>query len=337
MKRSMTLIALFGLLGITAPAAAGDLSGLYPIGTLTREKPRLEGRIKELLARGFWPSLTPEERARLHRVELTFPLVGGDGGPLEFSAGYDPRTNTYPVTLPILSLLSLEDLCTAYAWLQVKNYPLETMDDYVALLKHRKPEDFPAKRYPPPLEALRVPPGDLKDPRVDELSLRLRNTAYAFILGHELGHVYYRHKGYGPDVPREQARANEEAADGFALELLRRTATIPMGAMLYFQTAVHIEPNRWDFRSEREWEAWQAKTATHPLTSRRLRLLAEELNRRAADFARGQPNRQAATETVRYIAARIAKISGILEDQDLHLAAAKRARELSPAALAPSR
>lgn len=48
-------------------------------------------------------------------------------------------------------------------------------------------------RYPLPLLALHIPTNALANSKVDDLSLRFRNTAFAFILGHELGHIYHHH------------------------------------------------------------------------------------------------------------------------------------------------
>ncbi len=100
------------------------------------------------------------------------------------------------VAMPVLSLMFLEDLCTAYAWLHLKGYSLETIDEYITMLRYKKAADFPDGRYPPPLKALKIPPNALAERAVDDLSLRFRNTAYAFILLHEIGHILYEHRGY---------------------------------------------------------------------------------------------------------------------------------------------
>jgi hypothetical protein len=66
----------------------------------------------------------------------------------------------------------------------------------MAMLKYRQPENFPGARMAAPLQALGVPL-DIwwQDTRVGDLALRLRNTAWAFILAHELGHLRFEHPG----------------------------------------------------------------------------------------------------------------------------------------------
>ena len=165
------------------------------------------------------PVLTGEEKQRLSGVQLDFPLhAEGDskGQPLAF---YHPVDQSL-VVMPIFSLKFLDDLCTAYAWLQVKGYSLETISDYTAMLKYK---DFPAGSYPQPLKALHIPDDALKDKEVDELALGHFVTARTFILLHELGHVYYRHRA----TTAEQSRRNEEQADAFAAQVMGRTPLPP--------------------------------------------------------------------------------------------------------------
>ena len=88
--------------------------------------------------------------------------------------------------LPALSLKFLDDLCTAYAWLQIKGYSLETVSEYTAILKYGRPppggfppharnvhdrqQDTPARRraddrdrYCRPLKALHIPENALDE------------------------------------------------------------------------------------------------------------------------------------------------------------------------------
>jgi hypothetical protein len=212
--------------------------------------------------------------------------------------------------MPAISLLFFEDLCIAYAWLQVRGYRLETVEEYVTMLKYKDSRAF-GGRYPPPLEALGIPADAASDPRVNDLSLRFRNTGYAFILGHELGHIRYRHAGY----------------DG--------VSTIPMGAMIFFQTAVYYFENRADFPSDAAWRAYLAKSATHPLSTDRLQSLSKAISASAEDFARGQPNRAAAIETVHSIGDGLAAFGAFLNDPLLQRAMRAKAEQSSPASLRP--
>jgi hypothetical protein len=108
------------------------------------------------------------------------------------------------------------------------------------------------------LDALGVPDDAIKDKQVDDLSLRLRNEAFAFILGHELGHIRFRHKGYG-DI----------------------TKTPVLGAFLFFQAQVYRFPHRGEFDSEKAWADHLRTVSTHPMTTERI----SELERYTRDLA----------------------------------------------------
>ena len=327
-----TLLITVALLASTS--VAGDVSGLYDTEKLTREEPRLKRRIKQLWTTAIEPSLSDEKRERLQSVSLEFPLVGKSRAPIDFYTYAD----TGRVVLPVISLLFLEDISTAYAWLHVNGYTVETIDEYVAMLKYRKPEDFLGGRFPPPLRALGIPEDALSDSEVDGLSLRFRNTAWAFILSHELGHVYYRHPGYGPGIPREQARSNEKSADLFALDIMRRTSTIPMGAVLFFQASAYWLPNRADYQSDEEWEMFLKNEATHPLNADRLRSLAKQLKRSPEDFVRREQDKAAVLESIRFIADGLSeRIAPVLDDTDLQRYVASKASKATVVSLAPRR
>ena len=251
--------------------------------------------------------MTGPEKQALANVRIVLPLKGNT--PLDAYSGMSGQTPT--VVLPVLSLRFVEDLSVAYAWRYQYGYSLEPMDEYVAMLKYRRPEEFPVGRVPDPLAALGVPPRILEqDRRVDDLSLRLRNTAWAFILAHELGHVRFRHPG-NQGVSPEVSRRNEAEADAFAVDLLSRSNTIPMGMILWFQATAGYFPNRADFGSDAAYQSWLAGAATHPVNPERMRYLATALNR----AARGSLSRDYA-EVAPFIATRLEQIGAILDEPD---------------------
>jgi len=157
----------------------------------------------------------------------------------------------------VLSLKFLEDLCVAYAWLQVKGYSLETISDYVAMLKYNQN----LRRPPQPLETLGIPAMALNNNQVDELARGHFVTAQAFILAHELGHLRFRHHG--------SSIANEMQADAFAVDLVQRTGLQPLGIMVFFMADAQMA----DYPPPRE--------ATHPLSADRLQALSARLSDRA--------------------------------------------------------
>jgi hypothetical protein len=321
---------------VPRPGAAQDVSKMYDRAAVAREQARLESRIKEIHVRAFEPSLTPGERRALSGVSLQAPLDGdpvdGDHDPV---IGYYSHSRTRVVTMPAISLLFFEELCVAIAWLQVNGYRLETVEEYVAMLKYKDARAF-GGRYPPPLKALGIPVDAVSDPKVNDLSLRFRNSGYAFILAHELGHIRYQHPG-NDGVPVAVSQANERQADQFGLDLMRRTATIPMGAMLFFQAGVYYFENRADYPSDAAWQAYLSKSATHPLTADRLEGMSRSVSALAEDFARGQPDRAAAIETTRWIGDRFAEFAAFLKDQDLQRAIRAEAERSSVTSLKPRR
>jgi hypothetical protein len=152
---------------------------------------------------------------------MDFPIHAADpikGDPLAF---YVPP-DQIRVVFPIFSVKFLDDLSTAYAWLQLNGYVLDTISEYTAMLMHK---DL-GGRYPPPLQALHIPPDALQNKRVDELAMDHFVTARMFILLHELGHIYYNHRG--------SMIANEVEADQFAIEVMRRSPVPPVGMLVYF-------------------------------------------------------------------------------------------------------
>ncbi len=332
MSRHIFLFLLISLLPLTTLANVWEQT--YPGSKLLQEKPRFERRLNELYIKGIKPVLTPEESRALSEVQFKFPLIGENSGDPSDFYSYSRDGRSY-IALPILSLIFLEDLTTAYAWLWANNYRFETIDEYLAMLKYKSPQEFPAGYYPSPLQALHIPKDALNDPQVNDLSLRFRNTAYAFILLHELGHVLYQHRGYS-GITTSQARSQESDADQFALDVLNRTSTIPMGAILYFQAQAYSMPNKGQLiaegkiKTENDWQAYMKAEMTHPLTSNRLEAMATHMSNTANELTGA-----AEADTLRFIATRLLHISEILEDTDMQACMAVVAARANPADLAP--
>lgn len=314
----MIRLAACVLLFAAGSAAAQSVVNLYPQEILARDQPRFEQRLGQILRHGLWDFLDGPEKQALADVRLRFPLVGANGNPFDFYAGPDQGRPT--VWLPVLSLKVIEDLCVAWAWRQLHGYSLEPFDEYVAMLKYRAPGDFAGGRYPEPLSALGVPARIWEqEPAVDDLSLRLRNSAWAFILAHEMGHLRHGHPGNAAVAPATSQRQEREA-DQFALDLLARSETIPMGAVLWFQATVGYFPNRADFETDAAFLAWQQGEATHPVNPGRLQGLALALDRAAGDSL--DPTH---AEVLRFIATRLATIADTLAEPDMQRLIARQA------------
>jgi hypothetical protein len=293
---------VFGLALTAAVTAWAQESGnLYDTPTLQHWQALYTRSMNRILAEGFVPVLSAEERRVLAGVQLDLPLR--DASFLNF------YTEGQTIVLPVAALHWLSEIYIAYAWLTLKNYQLEPIEEYVAMLKHKKPSDFPDGAYPAPFRALGIPSTALDDANVDGLSLRLFNSARAFILAHELGHVRFRHEGSG--------LRQEEEADGFALELMGRAKTVPMGVALYFQaTALWFEGG----------------PPSHPLNATRLRTMATRLGTMARDFGSGSPDD---VERVRFIGRGLEQVADYLDDTELQRCVATSAAKADPAVLQP--
>jgi len=304
----INLMLPFSLLVALKSLAAGGVNEIYPDAELAKDKTRYEQRVGEMYSLGLRKLMDDEEKQKLTGLRIELPPKGR--GPLD---AYSYKRDGIPIVVfPVLSLKFIEDLSVAYAWRHTNGFTLQPIDEYVAMLKYRRPEDFPGGRVPDPLTALGVPPGICEqDKQVNDLSLRFRNTAWAFILAHELGHLRWEHPG-NKQVPPDVSQRNEMQADGFAVDLLSRSDTIPMGMILWFQASVGYLKNRADFRGDAEYHAWMQSEATHPVNPERLRRLAVALDRSAA--AAQDRNR---AETLRFIAVKLKAIGDILAEPDM--------------------
>lgn len=282
--------------------------GTYKEQKLAAERKRLESRTRQLWQMIYDNLLTPNEKAALKHVRLQFPTLSPDGSLLNFyaDAGKDI------IIMPIHSLLLLEDACAAYAWLYYNGYSAITINEYASMLKYRRVNDFPGGEYPPILQALDIPGDALTDTKVNDLSLRFRNSAWAYILVHEMGHILYRHPGNQIE-DKAISRKNERQADEFALQVLRRdNEHVPMGAILFFQmTAFIASPCRFDYKTVEEWQQ-ALQEATHPVTSDRVRALADGLGSKANQYG---PNREIALD----IAGQLKKLAVEMDDRDWQL------------------
>ncbi len=316
----MRLLFLLALLAIgPVSARAAELSDMYDRATLEADTKRLETAVRKIYTLGLTPTLTAPERQGLGEVVFHFPAPKQGDDPLNFYA-YRGEDGQAHVVMPILSLKALEDMTTAYAWVQVNGFRHSTIDLYYAMLRHRPAAKFPGGRYPDVLTALGIPPKAYEQPGVDTLSLSLRNEAFAFILTHELGHVLFRHKGYG-DITKAQARADEEQSDRFALDVLARSATPPLGAVFYFQAQVYRFRHRGEFKSQAAWDDYLMTVSTHPMTVSRISAMADHI---AGPLAQKRGSERGIWMG---IGRQLGRVAQVLSDPDLQRCIAKVAAE----------
>jgi hypothetical protein len=325
MMARMVLVVMLALFPLSVQATQDTRwVTLYDDEALERARPNREENGRKALE-VLWPALTLEERAKLVGTQPDFPLRGAN--PLGFYSNSEHRR----ILLPILSLQFFRDLSVAYAWLHTKGFSELTPANYVTMLKYRRADEFPGKRYPLPLSSLGVPANAIDDPAVADLARKIYGSALAFIVAHELGHIYYRHPPGNIGIP-QQARPDEVAADRFAVQLLRRMGSPPGGETFFFDLLAHLEQNRFD----EGYEGYLA-SATHPLTSDRLRALSQEVERWAGDFARQEGDVQQATLLIREIGQKIRALAELMEDADIQASTQIVGRSTDLTALAPRR
>ena len=329
-RRHFFLLALICSLSLLPWAVRADSSedpaaSLYDAAELSYWGGRYAKSTRRILEEGLVPEMSPAEFATAKATRLSFPERGK--GLIGFYAAWPPPE----IVMPVVSLKVLDDLSIAFAWLWSNGHSLETVEEYVAMLRYKPRAAFPGGRFPTPFEALGVPENALQDKRVDDLSLRLFNSARAFILAHELAHLHFQHQGgQGPGVVNQELEA-----DAFAIDMLARTGTIPMGILLYFQAMTHWSPNRAQFGSEAAWKAFLAEHRTHPVTAERVAALADGMRSQARAFARHDPNPANAAEVVRNIADQLGLLVDYLRDGDMQRCVGESAYEAKLADLAP--
>jgi hypothetical protein len=179
------------------------------------------------------------------------------------------------------------------------------------MLRYRDKTGFPGGTPPAVLSALGVPKDAYKtSKKVDELSLNLRNEAFAFIIAHELGHILFRHKPLD-QISAKQAQDDEIESDRFGLDVFQRTGTVALGPTLFFQAQIYRFLHRHEFESEEAWGEHVQLKMTHPLSVGRIRSMA--------DFIEGPLLRSRPTEAGIWpdIAAKLRAMTDVMEDMPL--------------------
>jgi hypothetical protein len=232
------------------------MSDLYDQQTLAYWGTKYKISTQKILDQVIRPVLLGEEKRAIGDLQLDFPIYPPPQLMATPFAFYSDLRGPVAV-FPIISLKFLDDLCIAYAWLQIHGYTLETISDYMAMLKYQR---FPPGSTPKPLPTLGIPADALQEKQVSELALGHFVTARAFILAHEIGHLRYRHAG--SSIPHERQ------ADAFAAEVMEHTPLPMLGALVFFMADAHMA----DYPPPAD--------ATHPMSAERLHALAARISDR---------------------------------------------------------
>jgi hypothetical protein len=293
MKR-MILSLLVLVLLYPLPASANHNANPfgYDEATLRYWQGRYASSMPRMLDALLTHGATSIERSSLKDIQFSLPYSAAELPVAHRSGAYEPMVyfvdgRTKTIYMSVTSILFLDELSKTYAWLFSQGCSPEPLADYMAMLKYRPQRSFVGGHYPTPMAALGVPVDvfneqDQVDTPLEQQALAFFNEARAFIVAHELGHVYHQHRG-NQNVNRRQSRADEAQADEFAATLLAKTGTVPMGMFLFFFAWAQYAPNRWDFATQTEWDRALANH-THPLTVDRLATIATTLTRRSNDY-----------------------------------------------------
>lgn len=222
---------------VTDARVSGPWSGFYDRTTLTQAAENLRPGILDNWQNVILPVLTAEERRRLEHVRFVIDIENPDSALNFFAISGE-------VHIPASSARMLGDLVASWMWLNQRRHSTDTVNEYLAILKYQwKSGALLSQRYRP-LEALGVPSNVREDPAITDEYARVISNALFFIIGHELGHVLYEHQGIDAKDASEAASsiAQEQKADAFALELMRRIGEVPIGVPMFFMFATALEP-----------------------------------------------------------------------------------------------
>ncbi len=262
---------IFGLLAFSFFCAAADWSSLYDTAKLEEQRPRLQKALDLVIEKEITPFVSPQQATAFGLQKVDLPDNGFRTDPLDFYA------ESSQIVLPVRTLLFVEDLARAYGWMWANRYTTKTVDEYLSMLRYRPASAFPDGKYPAPLAALHVPENALSDPHAVEASVRLRRTAYAFMLLHQFAHLQLHHESKGG---HSFSDAQEEEADRYALEIMKNNGVTPTGVLLVMYSSLFLEAGE--------------PGALHPVTSHRLDTMARFMDGRVTEFVRGRADKTTA-------------------------------------------
>ncbi len=296
----------------SAVCSAADWSSLYSGDKLKSEQARLETATRFAMNSEIEPFISPQQAMIFALQEIDFPVEGFRSDPLDFygESGH--------IVLPIRTLLFLEDLSRCYAWLWTGRYSTRTADEYLSMLRYRSAADFKDGQYPAPLSALHVPENALSDPKVVQTAVRLRRTAYAFILLHEFAHLQLHHE---PSKNRAFSEAQEEEADRYALNIMKGNSATPTGVYLVMDLSLLLETGN--------------VAGLHPVSAHRLEAMAHFLDGSVTEFVRGRRDQVTAMDGIHSIAMLLREGSEWLSSPTLRAETELRALRTDPSTLEP--
>jgi hypothetical protein len=326
--KTLLLISAGVLSVLFAHTANARWETLYDRSTLEAAFKLYSKSLQDTWTEDFLAKLVLQERQTLENVQLSLPLVGEHKHPFDYYA----LVSRQLVVIPIQSVKFLDDLATAHAWLLNRKCSDQAVLDYVGFLRFGDLKSMAGGRLPTPSAALGVPNDALKNAWVYDISGKILKSIVYFVMAHETGHVMHAHAPYN-QLTGIQAQNQEKQADKFALDVMQRIGLTPQALAFFFLATSWFEPMPSDFASQKEYDTARKQLATHPLSSDRLKAIADRMETNAAEFAKSEPNRQSAEQIVRVAGATIRKISGMLDDPKIREYQKFRGQRVEPQVL----
>lgn len=314
----LALVLSCALAGV---ARAGVLDNIYDDRELADLQPRYERGWRDNYANVFMPVFTAEERARFANVRFRFERRVPDREPFGFYSGSDQ------VVASTASLKFLYEIALAETWLDMSGFATSSVGDYLTMLRYWGAN---RGRPPKPLAALCIPPESSIDPKIVERAERVFNAASVFVLLHEYGHALHRHPGNLAVAPAV-SRANEQAADLFALNIFARLGDVPIGAVVFFFVSTHVLEISTDAGSAPQQASLAART--HPVSPERLQAIARNLTAQADAYSKAF--KVGAQSSALALALKIAQFGYLLGDPTVQRFAARIGMTVGPMDLAP--
>ncbi len=251
------------ILLITIPGLAQDFHNFYDNSTLEywkgRYGPNVKANYQEQMA-SFVPNSC--------RINLIVPKL-----PDSKVDAFNFYADGNDVVIPASAILFLDQIITSYVWLEQNGFSIETVNDYLGMLKHQS-----FSKYPLPWPTLGIPDNPYSNSRIDQLTQEYLKTSLLWIMAHEVGHVCLGHQ-------RSNIK-NEIEADSYATEMFRKMGYPPKGMIYYFLAMMNFLPHEGDFIDINSWNSFNSKHGTHPMSIDRLARLSQDLQRNPEDFVR---------------------------------------------------
>lgn len=297
---------------------AADFGSLYSESKLENQRQHFHDDLERVIAQEIKPFLTLEQAHAFFSVPIDLPVMAEpEPNPFDFFTAPDGH-----IAVPLLTIAFVEDMAEAYSWLWANGYSSQTVDEYLGMLRNREPGDFPDHRYPCPLTALHIPADAMDNPAVAKMTERVRATTLSFILLHQFAHQSYRTSAEVAALKHDPVDKNEELADAFALEVMKKNSETPAGLLMLIHGMMYLP---------------SAPPKNHPLSEGRLKTMADYLDLRVQEFSEGRPDRRLAAAAIHSLANHLRHAAVFLSDTAGQEYWAEQSRKTTIADLRPRR